>query len=233
MTIAAATGAALAALLSGDGELWLVIGTSLAIAALALAVASVPALGAAYVLAHTNFRGKAFLVALLHALLAVPTVAVGLLLFLLLSRSGPLGALGLLFTPTAVALGQFIIALPILTAFAYNALRPRVAIVRETALTLGATRVQALLTVLRECRAGLVAALLAGFGRIISEVGCALLVGGNIAGSTRTLPTAIALDTATGQYTQGIALGIVLLLLALLASLALFLVQHDHRATHA
>lgn len=225
MRILEATSAAITLLLSGDGQLWTVIGTSLGIAAAALAAAAPLAVGGAYLLAGPPFRGQGTLVALLHALLATPTVVVGLVLFLLLSRAGPLGALGLLFTPTAVAVGQFCIALPILTAFAHNTLHPNLARVRETAITLGASRPQALLAVVAENRHGLLAALLAGFGRVISEVGCALLVGGNIAGVTRTLPTAIALDTSKGLFAHGIALGLVLLALAMLASLALFRLQ--------
>lgn len=226
MNILSATSEAIIALLSGDAELWLVIATSLSVAAVALLAATLPAIGGAYLLAGNNFRGKTIIVALLHALLATPTVTVGLVLFLLLSKEGPLGGLELLFTPAAVALGQFIIALPIFMAFAYNSISGKIIIVRETVITLGATKLQTFLSVLHECRLGLTAAALAAFGRIISEVGCALLVGGNIAGSTRTLPTAIALETSKGLYAQGIALGLVLLVLALVAALLLFTLRN-------
>ena len=215
MNIIEATANAFELLLTGDGELWQIVFTSLSIALIALMFACIPALWFAYLLASKKFVGHQFVIALLHALLAVPTVAIGLILFLVLSRSGPLGFLEILFTPAAIALGQFIIALPILSVFAYNVLRPHITIIQQTAQTLGATKFFAMLTVFNEFKLGLIAALLTGFGRIISEIGCALLVGGNIAGSTRTLPTAIALDTARGQPTQGIALGIVLLVLAL------------------
>ena len=191
----------------------------------ALLFAAPLALGGAYLLAVKQFTGRNTLLVLVHALLAMPTVVVGLLLYLLLSRQGPLGALELLFTPIAIAAGQFVIALPILTAFAHAALRPLSKQVSETLITLGASPWRACITTLVETRHGVAAALLAGFGRIISEVGCALIIGGNIAGYTRTIPTAIALDTSQGQFAQGIALGAVLLLLAIISNLLLFLLQ--------
>ena len=230
MSILEATSHAVWLLVTGDMDLWQVIGTTLGLATIALAAATPVAIGCAYVLAAHRFPGRRVAIALFHALLATPTVVVGLLLFLLLSSAGPLGALGLLFTPTAVAAGQFIIALPILVAFSFNALEADVHVVRETAITLGASNWQALVTVLAEARRGLAAALLAGFGRIVSEVGCALLVGGNIVGSTRTIPTAIALDTGQGRFAEGIALGVVLLTVAVLTSFTLFLLQRSRRA---
>ncbi len=229
MSVAEATLEALRLLVTFDAGLWSVVGTSLSIALAALAAAVPVAVGLAYLLASTRFRGRGAVVALLHALLATPTVVVGLVLFLLLSSAGPLGALGLLFTPSAVALGQFVIALPILAAFSLSAIEPNLAVVRETALTLGAGTFGAFRTVLAEARRGLAAAALAGFGRIVSEVGCALMVGGNIAGSTRTIPTAIALDTGRGLFAEGIALGAVLLALAAAASLLLAALQGRRR----
>lgn len=229
MSVAEATLEALRLLVTFDAGLWSVVGTSLSIALAALAAAVPAAIGLAYLLASTRFRGRGAVVALLHALLATPTVVVGLVLFLLLSSAGPLGALGLLFTPAAVALGQFVIALPILAAFSLSAIEPNLAVVRETALTLGAGPLGAFRTVLAEARRGLAAAALAGFGRIVSEVGCALMVGGNIAGSTRTIPTAIALDTGRGLFAEGIALGAVLLALAAAASLLLAALQGRRR----
>ncbi len=226
----AATGEALALLARGDPGIWEAIGTSLLAAVAALLAAAPLAIGLAYLLAATRFWGRQAVIVAMQALLAVPTVAVGLLLYLLLSRDGPLGALELLFTPEAVALGQFLIALPILAAFSHAALRGNVALVRETARSLGAGRLRAILTVIGEARAGLLGAVAAGFGRIISEVGCALMVGGNIAGSTRTIPTAIALETGRGKFAEGIALGIVLLLLAAVASILLAMLQRKQGA---
>ncbi len=228
MSILLATYEALILLVTGDTGLWQVIATSLGVAICALLLAAPLALMAAYSLAIFRFAGRDALLALIHALLATPTVVVGLVLYLLLSRQGPLGAFELLFTPSAIIAGQFFIVLPILTAFAYGALRPIAWQVRETTITLGARSWQAFVTTLVEARHGITASLLAGFGRIISEVGCALIVGGNIAGYTRTIPTAIALDTNQGQFVQGIALGIVLLMLAITSSLLLFWYQR-HR----
>lgn len=229
MSVGAATAEALALLLDGDGALWGVVATTLTIALAALAAALPLALGLAYLLAAHRFVGRDVLLAGTHALLATPTVVVGLVLFVLLAADGPLGALELLFTPAAVALGQFVIALPILVAFSHAAIATNVTIVRETAITLGAGGPGAALKVIVENRRGVLAALLAGFGRIVSEVGCALLVGGNIAGATRTIPTAIALDTGKGRFAEGIALGVVLLVLAAAASLLLYLVRRRER----
>ena len=158
-------------------------------------------------------------------LAGVSTVVVGLVLYLLLSRHGPLGAWRLLFTPWAIGVGQFFIALPVLAVFALSAFEATDRRARETAATLGASLPRAALTEISEARFGIVAGCLAGFGRVVSEVGCALLVGGNIAGHTRTIPTAIVLETGRGAFAQGIALGLLLLLLALLASAGLAFLQ--------
>ena len=174
----AATRQALHLLVSGDAGSWGAIGTSLACAAAALAAAMPAAVALAYLLASRSFFGRAALLTTMQALLAMPTVAVGLVLYILLSRQGPLGALGLLFTPQAIVIGQFLIALPILVVFSHAALGDDVERVRERALCLGASRIRAVITVLSEARTGLLAAAAAGFGRIISEVGCALMVGG-------------------------------------------------------
>lgn len=216
-------------LAQGDSSVWQAIGTSLAIAGWALLLATPIAIAIAYLLASNDFIGKGAIIACIHALLATPTVLVGLILYLLLSRQGPLGALELLFTPAAISIGQFIIALPILTAFSYATLNGNIQIISETARSLGANNFQTSIMVIKESRHGLSSALLAGFGRIISEVGCALIIGGNIAGSTRTMPTAIAVEISRGLFAKGIALGIVLLLLAVVASSLLALLQGKNR----
>ena len=214
-------------LVRGDADSWGAIGTSLACAFAALIAAMPVAMGLAYLLASRTFFGRRALLTVMQALLAMPTVAVGLVLYILLSRQGPLGAFGLLFTPQAIVIGQFLIALPILTVFSHTALAGNVARIRESAICLGASRLRAISTVFSELRSGLLAAAAAGFGRIISEVGCALMVGGNIAGATRTIPTAIALETGRGKFAEGIALGIVLIGLAAAASILLASMQKD------
>jgi len=147
-------------------------------------------------------------------LLSLPTVVVGLFLYSLLSRRGPLGPLSLLFTPTAMVIGQFILATPIIVALtiaAIQAMDPRAKI---TAMTLGAGPFRTALTVLSEARFALTAAVIAGFGRVIAEVGTAMMVGGNIRGYTRIMTTAIALETAKGEFAFALSLGFILLFVA-------------------
>jgi len=222
-----ATRAAFALLFSGDPALWAIIWVSLKTSVLALALAAPPAVLLGYAIASYRFRGRRMAIWLVQAALSMPTVLVGLLLYLLLSRHGPLGELRWLFTQPGVVLGQAVIAMPVLAAFTLAAVQgadPRYA---ETAIALGASRWRCMLTVLHEARFGVVAALVSGFGRVISEVGCALMVGGNIAGATRTITTAIALETSKGDFAQAIALGMVLVAIALLMNGALLVLQGD------
>jgi tungstate transport system permease protein len=214
-------------LLSGDAALWRIVWVSLKTSLLALLFAAPPAVLLGYWFAVHAFPGRRAAIWLLQALLAVPTVLVGLLLYMLLSRQGPLGGFETLFTQSAIVLGQMLIVLPLLAALTLAQVQGADPRLRETAITLGAAPVRVALTVLHEVRFGVVAALIAGFGRVIAEVGCALMVGGNILGQTRTMTTAIALETSRGEFAQGIALGAVLLLLALLLNAALLLVQGD------
>jgi tungstate transport system permease protein len=226
-----ATRGAFTMLLSGDPALWGIVWISLKTSVLALLLAAPPALLAGYLIASHRFRGRRLLIWLVQAALSLPTVLAGLLLYLLLSRHGPFGSLHWLFTQSGVVLGQAVIALPLLVAFTLAAVQgadPRYA---ETAIALGASRWRTMLTVLHEVRFGVVAALISGFGRVISEVGCALMVGGNIAGETRTITTAIALETSKGEFAQGIALGMVLITIALLMNGALMLLQGDARGS--
>lgn len=229
MSIADAISQAFSLLLSGDAELWQIIWISLKTSVIALALASAPAILAAYLIASYRFRGRRLLIFLIQASLSIPTVLIGLLLYLLLSRQGALGPLHWLFAQAGIIAGQFLIALPVLTAFALSAVQsadPRLA---ETAICLGAKRWRVMLTVLYEVRFGVMAAIIYGFGRVLSEVGCALMVGGNIAGETRTITTAIALETSKGEFALGIALGLVLITLALIMNAALMLLQGDAR----
>ena len=225
MDILSATAEAFRLLLSGDRDLWEIILLSLGTAVIALVLIAPAALILAYILATTEFRGRQLIIALMQGFLSFPTIVIGLILYLLFSRSGPLGALQLLFTPQLIIIGQMLIAFPVLLIFTLAALQKTPA--RETARALGASRATAMLTVCNEARFALVAALLTGFGRIISEVGCALLVGGNIAHYTRTIPTAIALDTGKGAFAESIALGAVLIFFALLTSVLLSIPQNE------
>lgn len=202
-------------LAQGDAMLWTTIGISLKTTALALVLIAVPCVLAAYALAYTPFPGRNILRVMVQTSLALPTVLIGLVLYLMLSRAGPLGALDWLFTQKGLVLGQAVLGFPLITAFLMAVFDGADARLLETARTLGAQRMQRIITVMRELRGGVAAAFTSGFGRVVSEVGCALMVGGNIDGLTRTMTTAIALETSKGDFAQGIALGIVLLIIAL------------------
>ena len=227
MSLFDATAGAFALLFSGDAGLWRIIWVSLKTSLIGLALATPVAVAIGYAIAMHRFPGRRIAIWLAQAALSLPTVLIGLLLYLLLSRQGPLGGLQWLFSQPGIIAGQFVVALPVLVAFtlaAVQAADPRYA---ETALALGASRWRMMGTVLYEVRFGVMAAVISGFGRVISEVGCALMVGGNIEGETRTITTAIALETSKGEFAQGIALGIVLVTIALLMNGALMLLQGE------
>lgn len=212
-------------LVSGDADLWTIIGISFSVSLRAMLIAIPLGLPVALLLAFGRFPGRRILVTTFNSLMAVPAVVVGLTVYLMLSRAGPFGDLKLLFTQTAMVIGQVVLALPLLIAMAHAALQSADLRAWETALTLGASRPRALLTVMHEVRFALVASIIAAFGRIIAEVGVSMMVGGNILNYTRNIPTAIALETSKGEFAQGIALGAVLLFLALLLNFFLNLFQ--------
>jgi tungstate transport system permease protein len=184
---------------------------------------------AGYLIATQSFAGRRVLIWLTQAALSLPTVLIGLLLYLVLSRQGPLGSLQWLFSQPGIVAGQVLIALPVLIAFTLAAVQAADLRLAETAVTLGASKWRVMRTVLYEVRFGVMAAVINGFGRVISEIGCAVMVGGNIAGETRTITTAIALETSKGEFAQGIALGIVLVAIALAINALLMLLQGDAR----
>jgi tungstate transport system permease protein len=216
---------ALLLLASLDPTLWGIVWVSLKVSIGALLLVSPLAIGAGYLLATYQFPGRRFLIVLTQALFAFPTVVVGLLLYMLLSRQGPFGSMQLLFTQTAMVIGQMVIAAPILVAFTLSAVQGADPRARETAIVLGAGRLRTAWTLLREVRFAVMAAAFNGFGRVISEVGCSLMVGGNIAGLTRNIPTAIALESTKGEFAQGVALGLVLMVLALAVNFAMAWLQ--------
>ena len=224
---------AFALLLSGDAALWKIIWVSVKTTMLALLIATPLAVGCGYAIASHAFPGRRLLIWLAQVSLSLPTVLIGLLLYLLLSRRGPLGELGWLFSQSGIVAGQVVIALPVLVAFTLAAVQAADVRLAETAITLGASRWRVMLTILHEVRFGVMAAIINGFGRVISEVGCAMMVGGNIAGETRTITTAIALETSKGEFAQGIALGIVLVSIALAINAGLMLLQGDAHAAPA
>lgn len=208
-------------LFSGDAAIWTIIGISFSVSLRAIVLATPFALLFAFVLAISRFRGKRLVISIVNSLMAVPAVVVGLSVYLLLSRNGPVGDLHLLFTQTAMIIGQMLLCIPLLIAVSYASFQAADRRAWETALTLGASPFRAMLTLMYEVRFGLIAAIIAAFSRIIAEVGCSMMVGGNILEHTRNIPTAIAMETTKGEFAQGIALGMVLLLLALLPNIAL------------
>jgi len=212
---------ALRLLFTGDARVWSAAFTSVWIAAASTAVASGVGLPLGFALAATRFRGRETVITILNTLLALPTVVVGLFVYGLVRRGSLLGPLGLLFTPGAMMMGQVVLAVPIVTALSHSAFAALGSAPRETALMLGASRTRVCLTMANEARRGLLAAVAAAGGRLIGEVGVSMMLGGNIAGYTRNLTTAIALETAKGEFEFGMALGIVLLALALAANFLL------------
>ncbi len=205
---------ALGLVFSGDPAVWEIIGISFKTTALALLIAVLPALGIAFALAHLNFPGRRLLVAIFNALLSVPAVVIGLTFYLLLSRQGPFGDLHLLFTQSAMVIGQIALCFPILVAMQHSAFQSVELRAWETARTLGLSRLSSFGLIMREAKFGLWGALLAAYGRIVAEVGASMMLGGNILHHTRNIPTAIALETRKGDFAQGIALGFVLLVMA-------------------
>jgi len=208
-----------------DKEIISIVLLSLRVSLTATILASFLGIPLGFLIAVREYWGKRLTIAIVNTLLALPTVVVGLLIYSLISRRGPLGILGLLFTPWAMIIGQFVLALPIIIALTYSAVQGIDKKVRNTALTLGATDYQAALTVIREARYAVLAAVVTGFGRVIAEVGAAMILGGNIKGSTRVMTTAIALETSKGEFGFALALGLILLLVAFSVNILLHYFQ--------
>jgi len=207
-------------LVSNDPAFWGIVATSVELALFSTILAGLCGVPAGLVLSVSSFRGKAVIERLLETLLSLPTVLIGLLGYAFLSRQGPLGMLGILYTKSAIVVGQTVLIVPLIATLTSASMREVAARYRRTLCALGADTRQLMAALVREGRAPLTAALLTGFGRVFSEVGIAMMLGGNIAGETRTITTAIALETARGEFSQGIALGIVLLVVSLFLSLA-------------
>ena len=165
-----------------------------------------------------NFRGKRTLITIIQTCYSLPTVFVGLLVFLVFSRAGPLGVFGIMFTPQVMVIGQVVLISAIVTGLTISALSGVSPAIRETAISLGASRLQSVWAVLKEARFAVLTAIMVGFGRAISEVGLALMVGGNIRGYTRVLTTAISLETGIGDVALSLALGFILVALALIVT---------------
>jgi len=212
-------------LISFDPELYSIIALSLMVSGGAVLIAAVLGGGLGIAVALHHFPGRRLLTNLLNTLMGLPPVVVGLILYLLLSRSGPFGFMELLFTPVAMLFAQTILATPIVAALTVSAVSGVPPQVRETALGLGASDRQALWLIIKEARFAIMAAVIAGFGRVIAEVGAVMMVGGNIKSYTRVMTTAIVLDTSRGDFRTAIALGLVLITLSFLLNMALQALQ--------
>ncbi|HYF57583.1 MAG TPA: ABC transporter permease [Burkholderiaceae bacterium] len=213
---------ALGLVLGDDGRLWPIVALSLQVSGLATVLSAAIALPLAAWLALTPFAGRGAVVAALNALMGLPAVVAGLLVYLLLSRAGPLGSLGLLFTPGAMVVAQTLLVLPLVAALARQTLEDALGECGPYLRSLGATRLQTIGTLLHEARFSLLTAVLAGFGRAAAEVGAVMIVGGNIDGVTRTMTTAIALETSKGDLPLALGLGLVLLAVVLAINAAAF-----------
>ncbi len=208
-------------IISFDPEIMEIAGRTLRISGTSCLLASLFSLPLGSLIHFHQFRGKRVLINIIQTLFSVPTVIIGLFVFVLFSRAGPLGELGILFTPTVMVLGQMILVTPLLLGLTISALSGVSREIVDTATSLGASGFQTVLLVLREARYAVLAAVIMGFGRAISEVGCAMMIGGNIKGFTRIMTTAISLETTKGELELALALGIILLFLALIINIAL------------
>jgi tungstate transport system permease protein len=206
-----------------DQTLFGIVALSLSVSLIAVFVASAFGVPMGAALAVFRFRGRQAVIVLLNALLGLPPVVVGLVVYLMLSRAGPLGFLGLLFTPGAMVVAQAILVAPIVTVLVQRAVAEPWAAYGDALLVDGVSRLRAIPELLAMSRAGLITAFLAGFGRAIAEVGAIIVVGGNIAGVTRTMTTAIALETSKGNLPLALDLGIILVALSVGVSAVAFL----------
>ena len=212
-------------IISLDPEVMEIAGRSLSISLTSIILAALICLPLGNLIHFHRFPGKRVVINLIQTFFSVPTVVIGLFVFVFLSRSGPLGEMGLLFTPAAMVLGQIILITPVLLGLTISALSGVNKTVIDTARSLGASGFQTALVILKEARFAVIAAIIMGFGRAISEVGISLMVGGNIKGFTRVITTAISLETSRGDLELSLALGIILMAIALVINIVLNRIQ--------
>ncbi len=218
-------GAAFQLLLGFDRELLHIVGVSLNVSLWSTLAACVIGVPTGFLIGIASFRGKQAVITFFNTMLALPTVVIGLLVYSLLSRRGVLGHLGWLYSQKAMIVGQIILITPIIVAFTIAAVGRIDDRYRRTALTLGASSWQVALVVLREARFSIMAAIVAAFGRVISEIGISMMLGGNARGFTRTMTTAMALEYDKGEFVLALGLGIVLLAISLVVNVLLGYVQ--------
>jgi tungstate transport system permease protein len=216
---------AISLILHLDDELLGIILLSIKVSGGALIIATLTGLPVGALLGLRRFPLKESVVTILNTFMGLPPVVVGLFLYLLLSRSGPLGFMSLLYTPAAMIAAQSVLAFPIVASLSNSAIAGVDPVIRQASSTLGATPLQVSWTVVREARYGIMSGVIAAFGRVMAEVGAILIVGGNIAGYTRVMTTTIALETDKGNFELALALGIILLAISLIINVALHLVQ--------
>ncbi len=216
---------ALRLILHLDAELLGIILLSLKVSGTGLVIATIIGLPLASILALKRFYLRDTIITLSNTFMGLPPVVVGLFLYILLSRSGPLGFMGLLYTPSAMIIAQTILALPIIVSLCHSAIRNVEPLIKQASMTLGATPFQITTTIIKEARYGIMSAVIAAFGRVMAEVGAILIVGGNIAGYTRVMTTTIALETDKGNFELALALGIILLTVSILINTALQFIQ--------
>lgn len=217
--------AALTLLTSGDGDLYEIVGLSLQVSLSAVALATLIGMPLGAATALYKFPGRKALVILLNALMGLPPVVVGLIVYLMLSRVGPFGVLGLLFTPTAMVIAQVLLITPIIAALSRQIIEDLWAEYREQLISLGASPFRRMLTLLWDGRFSLLTAVLAGFGRASAEVGAVMIVGGNIDHVTRVMTTAIALKVSKGALSLALGLGIILITLSIIINASAFLLK--------
>lgn len=208
-------------IISLDPEVMEITGRALLISVSATLLASLISLPLGSLIHFYHFPAKRTLINLIQTFYSVPTVAIGLFVFILFSRAGPLGGLNLLFTPTVMVIGQMILVAPLLMGLTISALSGVDKAIPDTARSLGASNLQTIAIIIKEARFAVMAAVIMGFGRAISEIGLAIMVGGNIRGFTRVLTTAISLETAKGNFELSMALGVILIFIALVINIAL------------
>ncbi|OGO43217.1 MAG: ABC transporter permease [Chloroflexi bacterium RBG_16_60_22] len=212
-------------IVSLDPEVMQIAGRSLRLAVTSALLASVICLPLGSIIHFNRFRGKRLVISLIQTFYSVPTVVVGLFVFVFLSRAGPLGGLEILYTPTAIIIGQMLLIVPILLGLTISALSGVDRTILDTARSLGASGVQMAVLVVKEARFAVMAAVVMGFGRAISEIGISLMVGGNIRGFTRVITTAISLESSKGDIELSLALGIILIFIALVVNIVMNRIQ--------
>lgn len=212
--------------ISGNTAIYEILLLSLQVSLLAVFIGMLLGIPMGTFLGLFKFPGKIIIVNIIYTLMGLPPVIAGLVVYLFLSRSGPLGSFELLFTPTAMVVAQVLLVTPIITGLTMVAISSKDKIITQTAVTLGATRSQTAWTIIKEARTAIIAALVTGFGRAIAEVGAVMLVGGNILHETRVMTTAIVMETRQGNFDVAIAIGIILLIISFVINALLHIITN-------